>query len=313
MGSRKKICRSAAKHQLLTRLIEIDTKDLRQRKTLGETLLVARQQLSGLRASAFDVAIDFQGLLKSAVIAKLSGAKRRFGFSKKNLREPSSRFLLTETFETPPRLNIIQKNLHLLQRSLKIPVPQSSFEFPIFTQREHQREADEIASRIRGDFALLNPAGGWVTKLWPAERFGILADRLWEEAGLSSVIAAAPGEKPLAERAIAASSSGKLAFAAPSLMGFFELARRAAIYVGGDTGPTHLAIAAKTPVVGIFGPTEWWRNGSLDPNDICVERNDISCRSGCHRRTCSNWICMEIDVEKVLQAVKKRLELSIGR
>ena len=72
-------------------------------------------------------------------------------------------------------------------------------------------------------------------------------------------------------------------------------------------GPTHLAIAAGAPVVGFFGPTEWWRNGSLNPEDICVERNDIDCRVDCHRRTCSNWICMDIPVESVFEAVQKRI------
>jgi ADP-heptose:LPS heptosyltransferase len=85
------------------------------------------------------------------------------------------------------------------------------------------------------------------------------------------------------------------------------LAKRAKIYVGGDTGPTHLAVAANAPVVGIFGPTEWWRNGSPNPQDICVERSDINCRVDCHRRTCSNWICMDISVETVFDAVQKRL------
>jgi ADP-heptose:LPS heptosyltransferase len=90
-------------------------------------------------------------------------------------------------------------------------------------------------------------------------------------------------------------------------MGFYELAKRARIYVGGDTGPTHLAIAAGAPIVGIFGPTDWWRNGSLNPDDICVERLDIGCRVDCHRRSCSNWICMDISPEAVLEAVRERM------
>jgi hypothetical protein len=72
------------------------------------------------------------------------------------------------------------------------------------------------------------------------------------------------------------------------------MAKRASLYVGGDTGPTHLAVAAGAPVAGLFGPTEWWRNGSPRPEDICIERNDISCRTDCHRRSCSQWICMDI-------------------
>ena len=100
-----------------------------------------------------------------------------------------------------------------------------------------------------------------------------------------------------------ASQSGKARAVSLSLKGFYELAKRAQVYVGGDTGPTHLAIAAGTPIVGLFGPTEWWRNGSLRAADICVERVDIDCRTDCHRRACSKWICMDIEVERVLQAV----------
>jgi heptosyltransferase-1 len=158
-----------------------------------------------------------------------------------------------------------------------------------------------------GEFALLNPGGGWVTKLWHAEKFGKLADRLWEEKGIASIVSTGPNESELAAKVRSNSSSGKLTFAQPTLKGFYELAKRALVYVGGDTGPTHIAVAAGTPVVGLFGPTEWWRNGSPDPHDICVERTDIACRIDCHRRTCSNWICMDSDVSAVFAAVAKRV------
>ena len=146
-----------------------------------------------------------------------------------------------------------------------------------------------------------------MTKLWHAEKYGRLADLLWENYGLASIVATGPGERELSQIVIAASRSGKIMAAQPTLKGFYELARSARVYVGGDTGPTHLAVAAGAPVVGIFGPTEWWRNGSPNPDDINVGREDIACRIDCHRRTCSNWICMDISVETVFQAVKSRL------
>src|ERR687883_1736188 len=83
------------------RLIEVDTKALRRWPMSGETLLAPRQQLQRLRASAFDLSLDFQGLLKSAVIARLAGAPRRYGFARAHLREPASRFLLTDTVNIP--------------------------------------------------------------------------------------------------------------------------------------------------------------------------------------------------------------------
>ncbi len=293
--------------RLIDRLIEVDTRALRSGKVVAEILPRFREQFRSLRRSRFDIAIDFQGLLKSAAIAKLSGAKVRYGFSRASLREPASRIFLTHEVDVPGPVHVIRKNLRLAEAALGIPVPAGDFEFPIETGPEHLAEAGSIVERAGGDFALLNPAGGWVTKLWPAVNFGSLADLLWERHGLRSVIAVGPGEDELAAAALGASRSGKAVVARPSLKGFLELARLASVYVGGDTGPTHLAVAAGAPVVGIFGPTEWWRNGSPDPADICVERDDIGCRADCHRRSCSNWICMDISVETVAGAVEKRL------
>lgn len=295
------------RNQFLSHLIEIDTKALRRKDALGKTLLIARQQFRGLRASAFDVALDFQGLLKSAAIAKLSKAKKRCGFAREALREPASRFLLNETIAVPQKIHVIRKNLTLAGKALRIEVPANDFEFPIGTDAAHLAEAEKIIEQAGENFAILNPAGGWVTKLWHAEKFGALADRIWEEHGLRSVVATAPNENALAERVLQNSRSGKAFGANLSLKGFYELARRARLYVGGDTGPTHLAVAARAPVVGIFGPTEWWRNGSPFEDDLCVERTDINCRTNCHRRSCGNWICLDIPVEAVARAVAQRL------
>ncbi|HEV7746166.1 MAG TPA: glycosyltransferase family 9 protein [Pyrinomonadaceae bacterium] len=294
----------------LDRLIEVDTKALRRGLVSGETLRAPRQQLRQLRASAFELAIDFQGLLKSASIARLSGARRVFGFTSKYLREPASRILLSKSIPTSKNLHVIRKNLALAGGALGISVPDSAddMEFPIATSPAHEAEALSAQLLTDGNFAILNPGGGWPTKLWSAERFGRLADELWTNHKLHSLVTYGPGEARLAETVLQASQSGKAHAVSLSLKGYYELAKRAQIYVGGDTGPTHLAIAAGTPVVGLFGPTEWWRNGSLREADICVERVDIDCRTDCHRRACSKWICMDIEVERVLQAVGERLK-----
>lgn len=297
---------------ILDRLIEVDTKALRRGLMSGETLRAPRQQLRRLRASAFDLAIDFQGLLKSASIARLSGARRVFGFSRDSLREPASRLLLSKAIPIPAKTHVIRKNLSLLHGALNIPVPEdaSDLVFPIATSTNHKEEAFLATEGWTGQYVILNPAGGWPTKLWSAERFGELADHLWSHHGLHSLITVGPGEHSLAEKVLQSSRSGKARVATPSLKGFYEMAKGARLYVGGDTGPTHIAIAAGTPIVGLFGPTEWWRNGSPRPKDICVERVDIDCRTDCHRRACSNWICMDIEVDRVFQAATTRLRSS---
>ncbi|MEQ1765624.1 MAG: glycosyltransferase family 9 protein, partial [Pyrinomonadaceae bacterium] len=183
---------------LIDNLIEADTKSMRGGMVIEEMLLGIGKQIRDLRKFKFDIAIDFQGLWKSATIAKLSGAKRRWGFSRDALREPSSRVLLTDTVEVPSQINVINKNLALASGALGIDLGQK-IEFPIATTAEHTAEADSIVERAGGDFAILNPGGGWVTKLWHAEKFGRLADRLWEEKGLVSVVATGPRETELAQ------------------------------------------------------------------------------------------------------------------
>jgi lipopolysaccharide heptosyltransferase I len=293
-------------NELIDNLIEIDTYKLRG-EPIERILIEAGRQIGELRKFEYDVALDLQGLIKSAVIARMSGADDRFGFSKNSLREPASRIFLTDTVEIPDETHIIRKNLMLAEQALEF-AAYGAPRFPIFTNGEHEAESAEILHAVGGDFAILNPAGGWVTKLWHAEKYGVLADALWDQFGLRSLIATGPNEIELAERAMSASRSGQAISIQPSLKGFYELAKHTNVFVGGDTGPTHLAIAAGAPIVGIFGPTEWWRNGSPNPADVCVERLDIACRVNCHRRTCSNWICMDISVETVLDAVRRRLE-----
>jgi len=298
---------------MIDNLIEVDTHSLRGGRVIEEMLIGASKQIKNLRQFKFDVAIDFQGLWKSAMIAKLSGAEKRWGFSRAGLREPSSRILLTGTVDVPLEINIVRKNLALVGGALNIDVPDVNFEFPIATSEEHFKEADAIIDKIDSEkFVLLNPGGGWVTKLWHAEKYGELADVIFRELGIMPILVTAPREKDLAARAVAASRSGKLILAEPSLKGLYELAKRASIFVGSDTGPMHIAVAVNAPVVGLFGPTEWWRNGSTNPDDICVERNDIDCRVDCHRRTCSKWICMDSDVAAVFDAVKRRLDTARG-
>ncbi len=292
---------------MIDRLIEVDTSAIRETRSPKAMYSELKIQAGSLRERGYEAAIDLQGLLKSAMIARLSGAPRRVGFGKRELREPLGRFLLTERIVVPGGLNVIDKNLQLVRSALDIRDPQTRHEFPIATSQQHRDEAARIAAEAGDRFAILNPAGGWVTKLWPAENYGGLADRLWDEQGLVSIVVTGPKEVELAERAVKGSRSGRLIASQPSLKGFYELARSAAVYIGGDTGPTHIAVAAGAPVVGIFGPTEWWRNGSPRAEDICVGREDIGCRVDCHRRKCSNWICMDIDVDTVADAVAARL------
>lgn len=293
------------------RLVEIDTRAVKGGRLMENFREALGEPLRGLRGEKFDAAIDFQGLLKSAVIAKMSGAAVRWGFARSGLREKGARLFYTDApGDLPTKIHVIRKNLSLAAAAFGTNANPGTLDFPIAVSDTEKAEADRVWKGMRTPFALLNPGGGWPTKLWHAEKFGRLADLIFDEFGMHSIVSIGPGEEHLGERALKNSLRGTASIATLSIKAYYELAKHAAIYVGGDTGPTHIAAAAGTPIVGIFGPTEWWRNGSPNADDIDAGRNDISCRIDCHRRECGKWICMDVEPESVFEAVKRRLKLA---
>ena len=266
----------------------------------------ARSALRDLRRQRYDVALEFQGLWKSAAWARLAGARRVVGFARPWRREPASALLVGEQVELPPgRDHVIDKNLSLLG-SLGIEAA-GLREFPL-------PYSEEIAARVAGglrdlsvaDFVILNPAGGWESKLWPAERFGELAQGL-RQRGLSTVVTWGPGEEDLADRVVGSSDGAAVRSFPTTLLDYVELARRARLVVAADTGPLHLACAVGTPVVALFGPTDPARNGPFDPSDEVVRRTPAC--APCYSRTCQRHagVMAEIPVAEVLNAAVRRL------
>src|SRR5687767_2151922 len=184
-------------------------------------LIDAAKQVKSLRRYDFDVAIDFQGLLKSGMISKLSGAGTRWGFARAHLREPAARVFYTNTLKLAPQMHVIRRNLSLAAAAIGLSPGNEQADFPIYTSDTDRADADAVADRAVGDFVILNPAGGWVTKLWPAENYGRLADLIWENYGWRSIVAIGPNETDLGSRVVASTQSGKSMIAQMSLKGFF--------------------------------------------------------------------------------------------
>lgn len=309
---------------VIDRLIVIDTRSWRRHILNIRMIFEARARLDDLRRAGsrengdgrVDVAIDLQGLIKSGIVARASGAKRRIGFESSDLREKASRAFLTEQVDTSEFTHVIEKNLALARaavgRNTSAPtsvVEPEGHEFPIKLSPDDERFAVSAADDFQGRFAILNPGGGWPTKLWPAERFGQLADLLLEEHGLRSIVTYGPGEEQLAKMVAATSQAGAARPLASTLKQFVALARLAGLFVGGDTGPLHLAAASRTPIVSLYGPTSAERNGPFDKRDIAVGL-DLWCRSNCHRRSCWHWECMDIPLDAVAKAVAVRLAIA---
>jgi ADP-heptose:LPS heptosyltransferase len=266
----------------------------------------ARRAAAELKSHRYEVALELQGLWKSALWARLSGAPRTVGYAAVGRREPLSRILLRETVASlPAEPHVIDKNLGLL-RALGIEAV-GSREFPLPRPPAAQEAVTAgLAELGLEDFVLVSPGGGWASKLWPPERYGRLAPAL-RERGLGTLVAWGPGEEGLADRVVAASQGLARKAFRTSLLELAELARRARVVVAADTGPLHLACAVRTPVVGLFGPTDPARNGPFSPRDVVVRRTTLC--SPCHRRRCQvhQGVMEAITVEEVVRGLDRRL------
>ena len=263
-----------------------------------------------LRHQHYDAALDLQGLIKSAAIARLSGAKRVVGFSKRYLREPLARFFYTDAHDPggegmharSETRHVVHINLGLLG-ALGISSP--AVEFPI--DATPGAAAREVAQRTAGRYAVLNPGAAWPNKRWPPDRLAQVAVAVRARYQLPSVVLWGPGEKDLADQVVAQSQGAAIAAPPTTIADLAVIVRDAVVMVSGDTGPTHIGAALGTPIVGIYGPTRPERNGPWLPADITVSRaHECACH---HLRRCrrGRMCLLDISTEEVLAAVDQRL------
>ena len=198
--------------------------------------------------------------------------------------------------------HVIYTNLGILETlGIKAGIP----EFPI--DRVASQVASDVAARMGGRYAILNPGAAWPNKRWMPARFGAVAAELRSRNGLPSVVVWGPGEESLAREVVDRSSAAAILSPQTTIADLVALARGASLYLAGDTGPAHIAAAVGTPIVGIYGPTRPSRNGPWAKADVTVSRSDV-CQ--CHHlRQCRvNTMCLEdIQIEEVLAAVERRL------
>jgi heptosyltransferase-1 len=227
----------------------------RTRQQIGAVLREVRQQ-------NYDIAIDFQGALKSAIIAKLAGTKTIVGM--KSPREWPARMLYTKATETTGT-HVIDQYHSLAEATVGQSLPNCRAMFP----QDSGIESGVAKQVAPGEpFVILNPGAGWGAKQWPAKRYGVVARSLAKD-GLTPLINSGPGEEELALAAEKA-SDGTARRISCSIGELIVLIRGARLFIGGDTGPLHLAAALEVPVVAIFGPTDPARNGPYGTRNIVL-------------------------------------------
>ena len=252
-----------------------------------------------VRSVRYDVAVDLQGAMRSAVLARWSGARMVYGSA--------------EPRESPASLwytrGVIARGVHVVEQNFsiaeavaqqKMMLPRAQFPRDLEVER---RMNEWLADEGLGPFAILNPGAGWGAKRWPAERYGYVARALAKD-GMRAILNYGPGEENLAREAEGASEGAARAMKC-SITELIALTRRARLFIGGDTGPMHLAAALEVPVAAIFGPTDPTRNGPYGTRSI-VLRNPASPTTHA-RNPQPDEAMLEIGVNEVLDAARRLL------
>jgi heptosyltransferase I len=285
-------------HPLIDRVITLD----RNSRFLPQFPALLRH----LRGARFDAVIDLQGLLRSAVLSRLTGCPRRIGYA--NGREFSTRFY-TEVYDVPTKsMHAVDGYLqlcHSLGMSLPGPVT-----FPIPLKEAHRKRIDILISDFIGKHPLISicPTAKWETKCWPEESFATVADLLSERVNARVVLLGSPAETAIVGRIAKRMRhapldlSGKL-----SILEIAALLERSALFVGNDSGLMHLASATETRTVAIFGPTDPRRTGPYNARARVATLN-LHC-APCFRRNCESCRCLkELPPEGVAQLCLEELQ-----
>ena len=275
-----------------------------------KSIKAVRELRRGLKAVQYDLTIDVQGLTKSAIAARLSGALRRIGYGGVDGRELSP--WLNNEHMLPSRTHVIDRNLELLKH-LGIYKPTVEFRLPetaeTATTVSKVLHESELAT---GRYAVLNPGAGWPSKLWPVNRFAKVARYLGAACKLPSLVVWAGEEERLMAETIVDGSGGHVQMApATSLTELSGILRRARLMVAADTGPLHLSVAVGTPSVGLFGPMPVERNGPYGPKHIGLQAARMEGTSR-ERRRATNITMQAIDVHMVTAACEELLDRPIA-
>jgi heptosyltransferase I len=254
-----------------------------------------------VRSTHYDIGVDLQGAIRSAALARWSGAPVVYGSSEAR-ESPAS--LLYDRPVIAHGTHVIEQNLAVVAGVIGKTMEVPHFKFPCDPTAEN-KICQKLAQDGIREYAILNPGAGWGAKRWPAERYGEVARQLAND-GLRSIINYGPSEEHLAEEVVA-SSAGAARSMQLSISELIALTKRAKLFVGGDTGPMHMAAALRVPVVAIFGPTNPARNGPYGTRSI-VLRSSASSTTHAHRSQPDKTM-LEITARVVLESARGLLSL----
>jgi heptosyltransferase I len=297
-GSSRRGPRSALR-PLVDEVHAVSLKTWRKSPFSISTLQRAATIWNDVREAHYDLAVDLQGAIRAAALARLAGARVVYGAAEP--RESPASLWYTRKVVAQGR-HVIEQNLSVVEGLVGHPVKLSQVELPHDPQAE-ARISQRLALHGISEFALLNPGAGLGAKRWPVERYGEVARKLGDQ-GLQSILNYGPGEEELV-RAAEAASGGTARAMSCSVTELIALTRRAQLFVGGDTGPLHLAAVLRVPVVAIFGPTDPARNGPYGTRSVVLRSPES--RTTHARRAAPDDGLLAIDSDTVVAAARQLL------
>jgi len=241
----------------VARVFSASTKCWRRQPFRAESVRAIRALARDLREFAPDVAVDAQGLWKSALLAGLVKAPL-VGFASRDRRESSSGALIDRPVHlTKEAVHVVDQNLLLLE-PLGIPIVARAPDVR-YLLAQPRPEAETFLKDQRTPFAIYHPGSARARKTWGEEQFAELARRLRTERGLSPVISWGPGDERRADR-LATLLTDASSLPPLDLPGLAHVIARCTIFIAGDTGPVHMADALGKPALALFGPHAGPRN-----------------------------------------------------
>ncbi|HEX5283839.1 MAG TPA: glycosyltransferase family 9 protein [Bryocella sp.] len=285
---------SEARGEIVNRVHLAETKMWSAATFSWKTLRSVAKLRRELRNERYDVVVDMQGTMRSAVIGRFARAREFAGYQ--NPREAAAAHLYRSTRRRIGK-HVVEQGAALLGAACGIALEPAAVKLP------HERWADEWTAELVGDrkVCVLAASAGWGAKQWPAERYGELAREL-RAMGYVPLVNASRKDDAVAASVVAA-SGGAADPVVCNVSGLIALMRRTSLLVGGDSGPTHLAAALGIPVVALYGPTDPARNGPWGSGPMCVMRGAGSVTS--HKRVAEiDAGLARITVEEVMGEVK---------
>ena len=286
----KKAAPMIRKHPAMDRVIELE----RGWFTSPRGIRSARHLL---REHRFDVSIDCQGLTKSALAGWLSGAAQRIGYAGKHGGELSR--VLNNTLVKPVFSHLTDRSLELLI-PLGVTAPKVKWRMPIpETARNWSLRWRRTIDAPR--LAVLNPGATAHSKMWEPDRFGLTARYLGDRYGYRSIVVwGNSGERAMAEQIVAHSHGTATIAPDTDLHHLAALIAVSDLFISGDTGPLHMAVAVGTPTIGLYGST---RPGDSGPYGQIALQKAYESGSRRHRRKADNTAMRQIHVRHVCEAI----------